>query len=108
MMASGRVLATLGVQDYRLLGFEDGTCHTADGMTGHLDHCAVSRWITDAWRATGSDAHLWYRTVTPDFHQRWTDINERVGFWYDHANPPNRRTVAGSRRDRVLVDAIAR
>src|SRR5262245_52436012 len=72
-----RSLATLGVDEYRLLGFEDGTCHTVDGtdaiarhivdiepdvivtfgpdgMTGHLDHCAVSRWTTDAWIATAS------------------------------------------------------
>ena len=89
-----RSLATLGVQEYHLLGFEDGTCDTRDGtdaiarhivdirpdvivtfgpdgMTGHLDHRAVSRWTTDAWMATGSDAELWYTTVTPDFHQQW-------------------------------------
>jgi len=107
-----RSLATLGVHEYRLLGFEDGTCHNEDGteaiarhildiqpdvivtfgpdgMTGHLDHCAVSRWTTDAWMATESDAELWYSTVTPDFHQRWDDVNRLIGFWYDHAEPPN-------------------
>jgi LmbE family N-acetylglucosaminyl deacetylase len=107
-----RSLATLGVHDSRLLGFEDGTCHNRDGtdaiarvvvevrpdlivtfgpegMTGHLDHCAVSRWTTDAWKTTQSDAGLWYSTVTPEFHQRWNHVNDRVGFWYDHAEPPN-------------------
>ena len=107
-----RSLATLGVHEYRLLGFEDGTCHTGDGtdaiarhivdirpdvivtfgpegMTGHLDHCAVSRWTTDAWITTGSDAELWYSTVTPDFHRRWDHVNEMVGFWYDYAEPPS-------------------
>jgi LmbE family N-acetylglucosaminyl deacetylase len=106
-----RSLARLGVHEYRLLGYEDGTCHTGDGteaiarhiidvrpdlivtfgpegMTGHLDHCAVSQWTTDAWRATASDAELWYSTVTPEFHRRWDDVNQRVGFWYDHAEPP--------------------
>ena len=69
-------LATLGVHEVRLLGFEDGTCehhdgtaaiadHIADlapdrivtfgpdGITNHPDHCAVSRWTTDAWSAIG-------------------------------------------------------
>ena len=107
-----RSLATLGVHECHLLGFEDGTCHNGDGteavarhiidirpdvivtfgpdgMTGHLDHCAVSRWTTDAWTATASDAELWYTTVTPDFHQRWDHVNALVGFWYDHCVPPN-------------------
>lgn len=106
-----RSLAALGVHEYRLLGLEDGTCHDRDrtdaiarhildirpdlivtfgpeGMTGHPDHCAVSRWTTDAWRATASDAELWYSTVTAEFHRRWNHVNERVGFWYDHAEPP--------------------
>ena len=107
-----RSLATLGVHEYHLLGFEDGTCDTRDGtdaiaryivdirpdvivtfgpdgMTGHLDHRAVSRWTTDAWIATGSDAELWYTTVTADFHQRWDHVNAMVGFWYPGCEPPN-------------------
>ena len=60
-----------------------------DGMTGHLDHRAVSRWTTDAWMATGSDAELWYTTVTPDFHQRWGHVNAMVEFWYPGCEPPN-------------------
>src|SRR4051794_10788189 len=65
-------LAALDVDELRLLGYEDGDCerhdataiiagHIADirpdlivtfgpdGMTGHPDHRAVSRWTTDAW-----------------------------------------------------------
>ena len=63
---------TLGVHDHHLLGFEDGDCQHRDGaeliaryitdlrpdlivtfgpdgMTGHPDHRAVSRWTTQAW-----------------------------------------------------------
>ena len=50
-----------------------------DGMTGHPDHRAVSRWTTDAWAATRPDADLWYATVTPDFHRRWGAVNDGSG-----------------------------
>ena len=65
-------LAALGVDEHHLLGFADGECHLQDGtdavarlvddiepdlivtfgpdgMTGHTDHRAVSRWTTEAW-----------------------------------------------------------
>lgn len=105
-------LATLGVHESIVLCFEDGTCgehdgsaaiarHIADirpdvivtfgpdGMTGHPDHRAVSRWTTDAWNATATDAELWYATVTTDFHERWDHVNSLVEFFYAGAQPPN-------------------
>jgi len=105
-------LAVLGVHDLRLLGFEDGGCDTVDGtdlvieqiedvrpdvivtfgpdgMTGHPDHRAVSRWTTDAWRSTGSGAELWYATVTPQFHEEWGPVNEALGLWADQPVPPS-------------------
>ncbi len=107
-----RSLAALGVHDHHVLGFEDGTCQYRDGaelisrfitdlrpdlivtfgpdgMTGHPDHRAVSRWTTQAWRATRSDAQLWYATVTTDFHQRWGSVNAQVGLWADQPEPPS-------------------
>jgi LmbE family N-acetylglucosaminyl deacetylase len=54
-----------------------------DGMTGHPDHRAVSAWTTQAWRAGGRRASLWYATLTPEFHQEWGALNERVGLWTD-------------------------
>jgi LmbE family N-acetylglucosaminyl deacetylase len=41
----------------------------ADGMTGHPDHQAISAGVTEAWRASGCVADLWFATVTPDFHR---------------------------------------
>src|SRR4051812_7443914 len=87
-------LAALGVDELRLLGYEDGDCarhdgtaaiaaHIADvepdlivtfgpdGMTGHPDHRAISGWATDAWAATRPAATLWYATQTAGFHRRW-------------------------------------
>jgi LmbE family N-acetylglucosaminyl deacetylase len=106
-----RSLATLGVHDHHILGFEDGDCQHhdgaglvaryitdlrpdvivtfgPDGMTGHPDHRAVSRWTTHAWEATGTDAQLWYATVTADFHERWGALNANVGLWADQPEPP--------------------
>jgi LmbE family N-acetylglucosaminyl deacetylase len=59
-----------------------------EGMTGHEDHQTMSRWVTEAWLSTGSRSALWYATVSPDFHDRWGSVNERVGFWFENAVPP--------------------
>jgi LmbE family N-acetylglucosaminyl deacetylase len=105
-------LAVLDVHDLRVLGFEDGGCAAfdgadlvieqiedvrpdvivtfgPDGMTGHPDHRAVSRWTTDAWRSAESDAELWYATVTPRFHEEWGPINDAIGLWADQPAPPS-------------------
>jgi len=104
-------LAALDVDDLRLLGYEDGTCAAhdgtaaiaaviadvqpdlivtfgPDGITGHPDHRAVSRWTTDAWVATRPEAELWYPTYTADFHRRWGPLNDRIGLWADQPSLP--------------------
>lgn len=113
----GASLAALGVDEHHWLGYRDGSCDQVDeavavhavarliervrpsvvvtfgpdGMTGHPDHRAVSRWTTRAWRETGSAAALWYATVTPAFHARWQDVNERIGLWMADDRPSTRR-----------------
>jgi LmbE family N-acetylglucosaminyl deacetylase len=105
-------LAELGVRELRLLGYEDGTCDAhdgtaviarhieeirpdlivtfgPDGMTGHSDHRAVSRWTTDAWTASGTPSELWYATVTTEFHERWGRVNQLIGLWSDQPEPPS-------------------
>jgi LmbE family N-acetylglucosaminyl deacetylase len=104
-------LGVLGVHELRLLGHPDGGCSQADGaarigeliedvrpdtivtfgpegMTGHPDHRAVSRWTTEAWQAAGRRGRLWYATLTPAFHQAWGELNEQVGLWTDVDPPP--------------------
>src|SRR3954470_3062332 len=97
-------LTTVGVEELHLLGYEDGTCDGLDdavatgriarvmadvrpdlvvtfgpdGVTGHPDHRAVSRWATDAWARTVPSAELWYPTFTPDFHRTWGGLNEQI------------------------------
>lgn len=105
-------LAALGVAEHWFLGFVDGTCHTVspilgvgavsrllrevrpdtiltfgpDGMTGHADHRAVSRWVTRAWAANGARGRLLYATTVPGFAERFAELHERFSVF--EAEPP--------------------
>ena len=104
-------LAAVGVDELRLLGYADGKCDRGDGtaaiaahiahvqpdlivtfgpegMTGHPDHRAISRWTTDAWTSTRPSADLWYATLTPHFHERWGGLNDQIGLWADQPELP--------------------
>ncbi|GIH28909.1 PIG-L domain-containing protein [Acrocarpospora phusangensis] len=59
-----------------------------DGMTGHPDHRAISRWVTRAWHQTGRHPRLWYATVTPEFHSTWHTVNTTAGLWPNPADAP--------------------
>ena len=84
-----RSLAAVGVEELRVLGLPDGDCeqHDAtdaiagfitvlqpdlvvtfgpDGMTGHPDHRAVSRWTTRAMDVAQPGTTLWYATLPND------------------------------------------
>ncbi len=100
-------LATLGVDDLHLLGIADGACDEQpddvmavviashvdafrpdaivtfgpDGITGHADHRAVSRWTTAAV-ATADDApELLYATLTDDFVRRHQPMHDELGLF---------------------------
>ena len=88
-------MAALGVTDHRWLDYPDAGCHLVhddeaaaklaviidevqpdtvltfgpEGMTGHTDHMAVSRWSKRAIELASSDARLLYATHTPE----WAD-----------------------------------
>jgi LmbE family N-acetylglucosaminyl deacetylase len=93
-------MRVLGVDEQEWLGFEDGTLAAVpaphgmarvrrvlaevrpdtvvtfgpDGMTGHDDHRAISRWTTAAWSSTVPDARLLYGTVTPEESARYASL----------------------------------
>jgi LmbE family N-acetylglucosaminyl deacetylase len=120
-------LAAVGVHEHQWLGYVDGSCDDIahdegvaavaavldavrpdtivtfgpEGMTGHPDHRAVSRWTTAAWSATGGPARLWYATLTPEFHDRWGALNDEVGLW--SAGPPP-VTAAGDLAAEIHLD----
>ena len=91
----GACLRTLGVTEHRWLGFRDGGCDRVrlddavelirpildevrpdtvltfgpEGQTGHVDHIAVSRWTTMAFRkGAGAKSRLFYATQTPEWN----------------------------------------
>lgn len=113
-------LAVLGVADTRFLGLRDGACAAADeraaqavirreianfrpdavvtfgpdGITGHPDHRAVSRWATGA--ASTSDAELLYAAITHAQAARHRRLHEDIGLFADldggrAASVPTRR-----------------
>jgi LmbE family N-acetylglucosaminyl deacetylase len=108
-------LAVVGVEEHTWLGYADGSLAAADrplavatlvrlitevapdtvvtfgpeGMTGHDDHRTISSWVTEAWRRSGSQAALWYATLTPEFHTAWGGLNEQVGLWFEGSDPPS-------------------
>jgi LmbE family N-acetylglucosaminyl deacetylase len=110
-------LHVVGVDEVHVLGLPDGGCHQfdatdaiadhiervrpdliltfgPDGLTGHSDHRAISRWATDARAMVRPHADLWYTTVTPDFHDRWGDVNDTAGFFYpDQPDRPRTPTA---------------
>jgi len=110
-----RSLAAVGVTEHEFLGFHDGHCDGVpmdggvaavrrlleqirpdtiltfgpDGMTGHGDHVAVSRWVTGAWRASGHRSRLLHATLTGSFHRRWGALSSANGIWMPGAVPPS-------------------
>ena len=107
-------LGELGVTDVRFLGIPDGGCDQADegavitglaetigevgpdaivtfgpdGITGHPDHRAVSRWATRAWQHTGRQAELLYAAMTAAFLARFADLHDRLGLFDDYGARP--------------------
>jgi LmbE family N-acetylglucosaminyl deacetylase len=103
-------LAAVGVDEHHLLGLPDGFCDSVDptepvrrvteaistlrpdvvvtfgpdGITGHPDHIAVSRWATEAWLATGHGSLL-YATVTESFLERNRELHRRLRLVPDDA-----------------------
>jgi len=109
-----RCLEILGVSEHHWLGVYDGTAHEVpledgvamvqpfiediqpdtvitfgpDGMTGHLDHKAVSAWTTEAFRrAAPQGATLNYATVTKAYADRWVEYLNRFNV-YGPGTPP--------------------
>jgi LmbE family N-acetylglucosaminyl deacetylase len=59
-----------------------------EGMTGHEDHKAVSRWATEAFRRAGKPgASLYYATQTKAFAERWVEYLNRFNV-FGPGTPP--------------------
>ncbi len=100
-------LTVLGVKEHHWLGIEDGRCATVspigpvatisrlirevsadtvvtfgpDGLTGHSDHRAVSRWTTQAWAVSGARGQLLHATSTAGFATRFRAVHDRFALF---------------------------
>lgn len=107
-------LEVLGVQEWHVMGIPDGGCAAADdttavadlagllvaiapdtvltfgpeGMTGHPDHCTVSRWVGRACRQAAPQARLLHATMTPEQAAAGADIAARFDVMMDGGQPP--------------------
>lgn len=99
-------MAAIGVHDVRFLGLPDGglaeqpeqrvqrslraliadicpdvvVTFGPDGITGHDDHVACSRLVTEAWLDRPS-GELWYAAKTNGWLDEWRDLHDRFGVW---------------------------
>lgn len=106
-------MAILGVHEHRFLGLPDGGLAKIDdthgtgivealieelapatiltfashGMTFHPDHMAVSRWVTDAWRATGRPARLLQAVPDAAHFAEFAAEYERWGIYLGDERP---------------------
>ena len=107
-------LRVLGIQEHHALGHPDGGCASLDrmaaveqvaaliqdvrpdtivtfgpdGLTGHIDHRTVGSWTVEAAALAGHRGRVWFPTLTPQFHRRWSRLNDRAGLWMDAARVP--------------------
>ena len=104
--------SVLGLRDHRLLGLPDGAldAHEAegqalvsalldeidpdtiltfgpDGATGHPDHIAVHRWVTEAWQRRGGSGRLLYATATVEHLDRFGGTYEDWGVYMSDVRP---------------------
>lgn len=107
-------LLVLGVAEHSWLDFADGRCGEVpvadgvapiaaaieevrpdtvltfgpDGMTGHVDHIAVSNWTTEAVRLAGGGTRLLYATKTPEWGDAFLAAVEPDRVLMSDARPP--------------------
>ncbi|MGE0137864.1 MAG: PIG-L deacetylase family protein [Ilumatobacteraceae bacterium] len=113
--------AIIGIHEQRWLPFEDGECHAVspgrgmglvasviddvcpdtivtfgpDGLTGHTDHQAVSRWTSHAWAARRTSARLLWAAITSDTQRRmWEAEPIAKAFYPGYPEVASERSVA--------------
>jgi LmbE family N-acetylglucosaminyl deacetylase len=84
-------VAAEGVEDRLVAILEDVQPRTVltfgpDGMTGHPDHIAVSRWTTAAFERAGTaGSSLHFATLVPEWLEMWRPIGEKLNVIMDES-----------------------
>ena len=111
-----KALSILGIKEHHWLGYRDGSCPDADpqeatnkvaqiiaevrpdavltfgpdGITGHPDHLAVSRWTSDAFKqAAPKGARLFYAAMSRESHEKFFSLFDRFNV-FPQGPPPLR------------------
>ena len=124
-------LDALGIREHVQLDYPDGGCDRVDarlavrriahvieavrpativtfgpdGVTGHADHRAVSRWVTQAWAATGHGSRLLYASTLPSFAARYRDVHRQLNAFepgFPISTPADQLSVLLSLDDETL------
>ena len=124
-------LDALGIREHVQFDYPDGGCHAVDnglvvrrithliesvrpdtivtfgpdGVTGHADHRAVSRWVTQAWAATGHRSQLLHASTLPSFAQRYRDVHTQLNAFepgFPISTPADQLSVLLSLDDETL------
>jgi LmbE family N-acetylglucosaminyl deacetylase len=129
-------MAVLGVTEHRVDDFPDGEFPMHDlagnawaadllaevrpdtvltfgpeGMTFHLDHIAVHRWVTHAWRSAGCPGRLLYAVPSTEKLARFTPLYEEWNMYMSPLRPlgvpraqiPLNHTLSGAALDRKIA-----
>ncbi|MDQ3065097.1 MAG: PIG-L family deacetylase [bacterium] len=107
-------LKILGVQHHYWLDFPDGGCENVDadqavsrivdlvwqyqpdsimtfgpdGLTGHLDHQAVSAWTTRANAQANSQAQIYHALLTTKQYEESRVLDNALNFYWNTPKPP--------------------
>lgn len=63
-----------------------------DGLTGHPDHQAVSRWADLAKALSGSQAAVYHIVQTPEQYQAMTETDKQLNVFFNTDKPPLQQT----------------
>lgn len=105
----------LGIKEHYWLKYMDGECHNVDheeaakmlathiekirpdtiltfgpeGLTGHTDHQAVSKWVDRAIEHSGSKAALYHPVLTVRQYKKYLQsVDEKLNVFYNIEHPP--------------------
>lgn len=107
-------LSVLGVKDHHWLGYSDGGCKEVppqeagqklaefikqyqpdtiltfgpEGMTGHEDHCAVSRWVDEAVKQAQSKTKVYHAVELRENYQASLAADKQFNIFFNIAQPP--------------------
>lgn len=109
-----RALQILGVHHHHWLDYSDGGCASVpddqaiaqlqplivqyqpdtiitfapNGMTGHEDHKAVSRWATAAAAKSPKPVHLYYGVITQEaYDSHFKEMDEKMNIFFNLSRP---------------------